>query len=115
MRTRGATRILRGGVVLLALGPTALYAAPLSSGAGSLALEARMSTAVERAASRQCYWRNGARVCRRGAQRPYAYRPQPQPSLGFSYGNPIPESLPPGSTAWWEAMERWGRTGGRIR
>jgi hypothetical protein len=109
----GTARLLRGGTVLLALAPSALYAAPVGRGLSSLAADVRAATPVEQAAHRRCYWRNGVRVCQRGAQRPYAYRPQP--SLGFSYGNPNPDSLPPGSVAWWEAMERWGRTGGRVR
>ncbi len=113
MDMRAAMGLLCGGAALMTLAPGALYAAPVGFGPGALAVEARTVTAIEQAAYRRCTWRNGARVCRRGVQRPYAYRGEP--SYGFSYGNPTPESLPTGSTAWWEAMERWGRTGGRIR
>jgi hypothetical protein len=113
MSMHGTLRTLCGGAVLLALAPGTPQAAPVGGRPAALATEARMATPVEQVASRRCYWRGGVRVCRPSAQRPYAYRAES--NLGFTYGNPRPESLPPGSTAWWEAMERWGRTGGRIR
>ena len=112
MNMRVAMGLLCGGAALVTLAPGTLYAAPVGRALSSLAVEARTASPVEQAAHRRCYRRNGVRVCR-GAQRTYGYRAEP--SLGFTYGNPRPESLPTGSTAWWEAMERWGRTGGRVR
>ena len=107
--------VLSGAAVLMTVTATAAGAAPLANGPGGMAVMARGASAVEPVATRRCYSRNGARAaCRRNAAPRYAYRPQPG-DYGPTYGNPVPESLPIGSIAWWEAMERWGRTGGRIR
>ena len=113
MNKRAAMGLLCGGATLMTLAPGALYAAPIGFLPGALATEARITTAVGQAAYRRCTGRNGARVCPRTTHRPYAYRGEP--SYGFAYGNPSPDSLPFGTSEWWRAMERWGRTGGVVR
>ena len=116
MSKRRMARKLLGATVLLLLAPSALHAAPIGAGRSLAVEQARASTLVEPAANRGRYRRNGVGAYRRNAEphayrKPHAYRTET--SLGFTYGNPTPESFPTGSRAWWEAMERWGRTGGR--
>lgn len=95
--------------VMLCAAPVAAQAAPL----GDLTRPPALGTsAVEKVASRRCWWRNGERHCSRaryGQPRVYgSYQDYP------AYGRTRPEDLPTGSTAWWRAMdyERRGGFGG---
>lgn len=64
---------------------------------------------VHMVADRRCTPRRGGRPCRNVEPRrtPEAN----QNGYGYSYGAPRPEFYPIGSSAWWQAMEREGRTG----
>ena len=113
MSMHRTAKFLLGGALMLAHSPSAPQAAPINGGPSSLSREARMATTVEQAAHRRCGWRDGVRVCRRSAHRPYAS--WDGPSYGFTYGNPRADALPAGSAEWWRAMEREGRTGNSRR
>jgi hypothetical protein len=96
------------GAVTLCAAPIAVQAAPLGDLTRPTALE---TSALEKVASRRCWWRNGERHCRQARHRqPRAYSNQDYPA----YGRPRPEDLPTGSSAWWRAMdyERRGGFGG---
>jgi len=102
------------GAALLSL----LLAVPEPAQAGRVAIrahligEARSASIVERAAARrQCRRVNGVLRCRSAAARPQVRATEPGQGYGYSYGTPRPEFYPTGTSAWWQAMEREGRTG----
>jgi hypothetical protein len=70
------------------------------------------TSVVEKVAYRRCWWRDGARHCRwvHDGRRVYGH------GYGLYFGRPSPEAFPPGSSAWWRAMDYEGRGGhGRTR
>ena len=104
-----------GATLLLVMLPTAAGATPIgAAGAGAVAGD-RPAGVVEQVAV-QCRWRNGVQRCRwsGGAPRVYGYYYRK-----YEYdpptGNPPPEAYRTGTAAWWQAMERWGRTGNPHR
>jgi hypothetical protein len=84
---------------------------PISASAAGPFVGAKMASPQlsENAAYRRCAWRHGVRYCGYSRYRRYGS------GYGFSYGNPKAEFYRPGSHAWWDAMEREGRTGGNRR
>ena len=95
--------------VLLGAASVAASAAPASNAADIRSANQQIS-AVEKAADRRCWWRNGVRRCAWNRSRPRVY------GYGYYYGRPRPEAFPTGSTAWWRAMDYEGRGGhGRSR
>ena len=83
---------------------------PIAANAGpGIAAQVSTPRLAEKAAYRRCTWRNGVRRCSYGRYGRYGR------GYGFSYGNPKAEFYRPGSHAWWDAMEREGRTGGSRR
>ena len=108
MKSSNLTKYLRGGAaVLFFMLPAAAYAAPVGGVAKALADPVRAGATIEKVAYGRCSWRHGVRHCRRSAERTrvreYGY--------GYDYGAPRAEFYPTGSAAWWQAMEREGRTG----
>ena len=97
------------GAVLLFMLPAAAYAAPVDAVAKALADQVRAGAAIEKAAYRHCSWRQGVRYCRPSAERPRTR--EHRSGYGYAYGSPPAEFYPTGSAAWWQAMEREGRTG----
>ena len=96
------------GAVLLGTASTGVTAAPIGN---TSAAHDRTASAVEQVV-RRCWWNNGVRRCtssRRGA-RVYGYRSYN--GYGYRYGgNPRPEELRTGSTAWWRSMDFYDRGG----
>ena len=84
------------GAALLSLQAVAVQAAPVAALAGGLPAEARTGSFVQKTVF-HCVTYRGKRRCR------------------WVQGLPRPEAYPTGSTAWWRAMEDWGRTGGGFR
>ncbi len=76
---------------------------------GAPALRGHASTAVHQVADKRCTNRQVGRHCRIPVPRraPEAN----QHGYGYAYGAPKAEFYPTGSSAWWQAMEREGRTG----
>lgn len=97
------------GVLLVAILSTTPHAAALNPAAGFMITEARSISAVEKVVDRRCWWRNGVRHCRESTERRRS-NDSSQNGYGYSYGAPRAEFYPAGSTAWWLAMEREGRT-----
>jgi hypothetical protein len=108
MRIFSTAALLLTGAAGLALAPAPSQATPLGTGSAVLAGQASAGSLAEKAASRGCWWRNGVRYCGRAARRGYDYRPE---GYGYTYGNPKAEAYPTGTSDWWNAMEREGRTG----
>jgi hypothetical protein len=94
--------------VMLCAASIAAQAAPLGD-VGEITAAARETSALQKIASRRCWWRNGERHCSRardGRPRVYGtYQDYP------AYGRVRPEDLPTGSTAWWRSMD-YERRGG---
>lgn len=104
-RTLGYWIIGAAGSALV--GVASAQAAPVGNAAG-MRTATPAASVVEKAAYRNCRWRNGARHCHRRGDGPRVY--------GYSYGRPRPEAFPTGSAAWWRAMDYEGRGGhGRTR
>jgi len=104
------TKYLSGGAAgaaLFVMLPAVACAAPVGSVAKGLANPARAGATIERVA--YCSWRQGVRYCRPSAERPRIR--EYGSGYGYEYGAPRPEFYPAGSAAWWQAMEREGRTG----
>ena len=89
---------------LLAATSTPSYAAALN---GARTLPRRASSDVLLTADRRCTRGQSGRHCRTVEPRraPEANR------YGYVYGAPKAEFYPTGSSGWWQAMEREGRTG----
>jgi hypothetical protein len=112
MKSSNLTKYLRGGAagaVLLFVLPAAAYAAPVDGVAKALANPVSAGAAIEKVAYGRCSWRHGVRYCRRSAERPRVR--EYGSGYGYDYGAPRAEFYPTGSEAWWQAMEREGRTG----
>ena len=112
MKISNSTKYLRGGAAGAALFfilPAAAYAAPVGGVAKDLADPVRAGATIEKVAYGHCSWRQGVRYCRRSAERPRVR--EYGSGYGYDYGAPRAEFYPTGSTAWWQAMEREGRTG----
>jgi len=97
------------GAVLFFMLPAVACAAPVDGVARVLADQARAAATIEKASSRHCSWRQGVRYCRPSAERPRIR--EYGSGYGYDYGAPRAEFYPTGSAAWWQAMEREGRTG----
>ena len=97
------------GAALFFLLPATAYAAPVDAVAKAVADQVRAGPAIEKAAYRHCSWRQGVRYCRPSANRPRIR--ERGSGYGYDYGAPRAEFYPTGSAAWWQAMEREGRTG----
>ena len=97
------------GVALLFILPAAAFAAPVGGVAKDWVGSVRADAPIEKVAHGHCWWRQGVRYCRRSAER--ARIRQYGSGYGYDYGAPRAEFYPTGSTAWWQAMEREGRTG----
>jgi hypothetical protein len=99
------------GVILGALAGADL-AAPSAFAQGTLPPPAGYGgPAVLQIAERRCAPGERGRNCRQG-QRHRNAQPRPkEQGYGYSYGAPRAEFYPAGSSAWWQAMEREGRTG----
>jgi hypothetical protein len=76
---------------------------------GTGGLSRHVSSVVEKVADRRCSPRNRSRHCRNAEQQPAPKASQS--GYGYSYGAPRAEFYPTGSAAWWQAMQREGRTG----
>ena len=113
MKISNSTKYLHGGAAsaaLLLMLPAAAYAAPVGGLAKALAFPVRADVAIEKVAYGHCSWRRqGVRYCRRSAERPRIR--EYGSGYGYDYGAPRAEFYPAGSSAWWQAMEREGRTG----
>jgi hypothetical protein len=85
---------------------TSSHAAALD---GARTLPHGAAAIILQAADRPCTSRQGGRHCRNATPRrtPEAI----QSGYGYAYGTPKAEFYPTGSSAWWRAMEREGRTG----
>jgi hypothetical protein len=94
------------GALLIAISTTPPQAAPLN---GTAASSHHAGSAVVEVADRRCSRRNRSRHCR-DAEQQRAPKTN-QEGYGYSYGAPRAEFYPAGSAAWWQAMEREGRTG----
>jgi hypothetical protein len=99
------------GAALGALFASTLGAPPAAALAGLAALEGRISPAVHQVADRRCGPGQGGRHCRRAKPRRQAEPRQREQGYGYSYGTPRAEFYATGSSSWWQAMEREGRTG----
>ena len=113
MQIRNAVKhISRGaaGAAMVVVSSALACATPVGSVSISLVSQARASS-VEKAAYSKCWWRDGVRHCRRSAERPRLNGSTKEPGYGYSFGNPRAETYPTGTAAWWQAMEREGRTG----
>ena len=67
-------------------------------------------SSVQTVVYRRCTIRQGRRHCRNVEPR-RAPPEQTERGYGYDYGTPKAEFYPTGSSAWWQAMEREGRTG----
>ena len=92
--------------------------AGVATNAASLVEAAQQGSAVEKAADRRCWWRNGRRRCatvRAPGPRVYRYGYNSGFDYGPGYGDysagARPEDFPTGSTAWWRAMDAEDRGG----
>ena len=91
---------------LLAAVSTPSHAAALD---GARTLRGHASPAVHQVVDRRCTNKQGGRHCRIPAPR---RAPETNHNgYGYAYGAPKAEFYPTGSSAWWQAMEREGRTG----
>jgi hypothetical protein len=92
--------------MLFAAISTPSYAAAVD---GARTLPRRASTIVLETADRRCTRGQSGRHCRTVEPRraPEANRN----GYGYVYGAPKAEFYPTGSSVWWQAMEREGRTG----
>ena len=98
-----ATMFAAIGLTMMARGTDA---APISSNVQ--AATSTEATAVENAAYRRCWRRNGVTCCRwYGEGRLRGYRARPR------YYEYDANRLPFGTSRWWEQMEREGRAGRR--
>ena len=97
------------GAILFFMLPAVACAAPVDGVARALADQGRAAATIEKASSRHCSWHQGVRYCRPSAERPRIR--EYGSGYGYDYGAPRPEFYPAGSAAWWQAMEREGRTG----
>jgi len=97
------------GALLVAILSAAPHAAALDVAAGLTITEARSVSAVDKVVDRRCWRRNGVRHCRESTERRTG-NDSSQSGYGYSYGAPRAEFYPAGSAAWWQAMEREGRT-----
>jgi hypothetical protein len=90
-------------LLVLALGSiaTAAEAAPLDSAALFSAVASPRAGHVETVADRHCWWQDGRRHCRSRT-----YRRQ-----GSDYYERNADSLPYGTSRWWEEMLRENRAG----
>ena len=72
-------------------------------------LNRHVDPAVTQVVDRRCSGRKGARNCRN--REPQRTSKAIQDGYGYAYGAPKAEFYPTGTTSWWQAMEREGRTG----
>jgi hypothetical protein len=98
------------GAALGALFASTLGAPPAAALAGLGALEGGISPAVLQVADRRCT-QKGGRHCPQGRPRRKTEPRQREQGYGYSYGTPRAEFYATGSSSWWQAMEREGRTG----
>jgi hypothetical protein len=91
---------------LLAAISTPSYAAALDS---ARTLRGHASPAAQQVADKRCTNKQGGRHCRNPS--PRRAPATNQNGYGYAYGAPKAEFYPAGSSAWWQAMEREGRTG----
>jgi hypothetical protein len=98
------------GAAFGALLAATLGAAPAAAVQGLRALEGHAGPAVHQIADRRCGPGQGGRHCRRAKPRRQVESTQKEEGYGYSYGNPRAEFYPTGTTHWWRAMEREGRT-----
>jgi hypothetical protein len=100
--------------------PAALLVVSLAAGAPHAAaldgvgpLNRPSSSMVEKVAERRCSRHSRARHCREGTRQRLPSDRNTGRGYGYAYGTPKAEFYPTGSSAWWQAMEREGRTGYR--
>jgi hypothetical protein len=98
------------GVASLGLCSVAAEAAPAASNLmPTMAAAVGAQSAAQEVAYRRCWWRYGQRHCRWSGPGP-GYR-----GYGYRYYGPLyPEAYRPGSSRWWQEMDREDR-GGRGR
>jgi hypothetical protein len=111
----GSTNRWSDSMRLLASAALAAFLAAASSPSGATALSGvnqpgYAGSSVHAVAYRRCTIRQGRRHCRNVEPR-RAPSEQTERGYGYDYGTPPPEFYPTGSSAWWQAMEREGRTG----
>jgi uncharacterized protein YcfJ len=86
------------------------FSAPDATALSGVSQPGYAGPAVHAVAYRRCTMRQGRRHCRNVESRRVPPR-ETQRGYGYDYGTPKAEFYPTGSSAWWQAMEREGRTG----
>jgi hypothetical protein len=98
-----------GVFVLIALTGEGIRAAPLTSFASDFETSVGAVSSVERAASRQCWWRKGREHCRSyGGAVPAYGRRNANESDYYVHDS---SQLPFGSKRWWDQKESEGSLG----
>jgi hypothetical protein len=95
--------------VSLGLGSASGQAAPAAGNPAGVMAAVDHQSKPQEIAYRRCWRRNGQRVCR------WYESPYRDYGGGYGYYGPmIPEAYPPGTSRWWQEMDRQDR-GGRPR
>jgi len=99
------------GATSLGLSTLGAQAAPAAPGMRATVAAVGAQSKPQDVAYQRCWWRHGQRHCRR-YDAPYGgYGYYPYRGNGSYYGPTLPEAYPPGSSRWWQEMDREDRGG----